>query len=289
MRPTPPPAAPVADHRNAFYRIRMACFRASSSQLFTTAVTTALIANTVVMAMETEGGSKFLSSRFCQHVLSSLAPICRGCVRLRLSSGESDAAAEGWLEAFNVAFVALFVLEAAVKITGASPQTKFKLCRKRGTRSQGLVAVGLGWRYYWWRNWNKFDLVVSILSVAFWPLQRAGKIARRTYKALSILRTVRLAGRLRVLSRPFVLLQASLPALASVAFVIVVVVTTYAYAGFQLFEDLGDVHADNSGAYSGNKCVCGRMRAKDAPSPLNVLMHGCVQMTQASARWVTPM
>jgi len=118
------------------------------------------------------------------------------------------------LDGCNVAFGGVFILEVIVKV------------------------VGLGAAQYWSSGWNRFDFSVVAINVATFVLSVAGADLGVDFTLLRVVRVVRLfrlvktSRRLRTI---FSTLYLSLPSLANVGALLLLLFFMYAIAGMSLF------------------------------------------------------
>lgn len=165
----------------------------------------------------------FCLARSWQLEVVVMIVIVANMVTMALYHWDQPAAFEHALTVANRVFLAFFVLEAAVKVGG------------------------LGWQQYYASGWNRFDLVVVLLSV----LEQVVRLtlgsavdvsALRALRAVRVLRLVSGSKGLRALAQTFLL---SLPSLANVGALLLLVYFVFAVAGVHLFGGVaadGDFH-----------------------------------------------
>lgn len=152
------------------------CARLADAPAFNLAIFAVILANAVVLGAETYEGAR-------------------------------DQAG-GLLEALNTAFLAVFVVELAIRLTAY------------GSRPGGFFRSG----------WNVFDLVVVLASLV--PGLNATLL--RLLRLGRVLRVVRLLPDLRVLT---VAIGRSLPGVVSLTILAVLVIFVYGMVGWTIFED----------------------------------------------------
>lgn len=118
--------------------------------------------------------------------------------------------AGGLLHALNSVFLAIFVVELAIRLTAFGPRT----------------------RDFFRNGWNVFDFVVILASFA--PGLRENTTLLRLARLGRVLRIVRLLPDLRVLT---VAIGRSLPGVASLAVLALLVLFVYGMIGWTIFDD----------------------------------------------------
>ena len=126
------------------------------------------------------------------------------------TSGEIMADYGRWLEWGNDLVLAVFVLEAVLKITAVAPQ----------------------FRRYFGDGWNLFDFTVVILS--FIPSTGEFALVARLVRVLRVLRLVSTMPQLRLIVATLV---RSIPSMGHVLMLLAIVFYIYAITGFHLFHE----------------------------------------------------
>jgi voltage-gated sodium channel len=159
-------------------RLSTACGRIADSTPFNVVIFTVIVANAVVLGLETYN--------------------------------EVDRELGGLLDGLNDVFLAIFVLELAIRIAafGSRPQDFFK------------------------SGWNLFDFVV--IAAAFVPGLRANSTLLRLARLARVVRVVRVLPDLRLL---IVAVGRSLPGVASLMVMGVLLLYVYGMVGWLIFED----------------------------------------------------
>ena len=120
------------------------------------------------------------------------------------------------LEVCNLIFVAIFTIEAILKL------------------------IGLGPTYYFYIDWNKFDFAVVILS-----LVSLGDNETFNLTALRIIRVARLVKMIKSskeLQSLLMTLYLAMNNIANVALLFMLIIFTFAVAGMTLFGDIEEGH-----------------------------------------------
>ena len=159
-------------------RLSRACARIAASRLFDLAIFAVIVANAVVLGLETYDG-------------------------VRRDAGDV-------LNALNDAFLAIFVVELTVRILAY------------GRRPQDFFRGG----------WNVFDFVV--VAAAFVPGLRENSTLLRLVRLARVIRVVRVLPDLRLL---VVAVGRSLPGVASLAVMGVLLLYVYGMVGWLIFDD----------------------------------------------------
>jgi voltage-gated sodium channel len=126
------------------------------------------------------------------------------------TSKEFTATYDGWLHLGNNIILAVFIIEAALKITAVAP--RFAL--------------------YFGNGWNLFDFTIVILSL----LPSAGEFAlvARLVRVLRVLRLVSAVPQLRLIVATLV---RSIPSMGHVVLLMSIIFYIYAVTGFHLFHE----------------------------------------------------
>ena len=159
-------------------RLAQTCARIADSQPFNVAIFAVIVANAVVLGLET------------------------------YDSVERDAG--GLLDALNDSFLAIFVVELVIRIAGF------------GSRPQDFFRSG----------WNVFDFVV--IAAAFVPGLRENATLLRLARLARVIRVVRILPDLRLL---VVAVGRSLPGVASLAVMGMLLLFVYGMVGWLIFDD----------------------------------------------------
>lgn len=121
-------------------------------------------------------------------------------------------ASEGYLKVldiFNLIFVVIFTLEAVLKL------------------------IGLGFTYYFYIDWNKFDFVVVVLSlVSMGDNESFNLTALRIIRVVRLLRMIKSSKELQGLLKTLYLAMNNI---ANVALLFLLIIFTFAVAGMTLF------------------------------------------------------
>ncbi len=159
-------------------KLAAACARVADSRPFTAAVLVAILANAVVLGLETYDG-------------------------IRADAG-------GLLDTLNDVFLGVFVVELVIRI-GAF-----------GSRPQGFFRSG----------WNVFDFVV--VAASFAPGLRENATLLRLARLARVVRVIRILPDLRLLVTA---MARSLPGVASLGVLTVVLLYVYGIVGWLIFDD----------------------------------------------------
>lgn len=172
------PSTDDREHHDSRSAIVRGCARIADSSAFNLAIFGIILANAVVLGLETYPG----------------------VVR----------EAGGLLRALNDVFLAIFVVELAIRLTayGSKPQDFFR------------------------SGWNVFDFVVVAASLA--PGLRENALLLRIARLARVLRVVRLLPDLRVLT---IAIGRSIPGVASLTVLAVLVLFIYGMLGWTIFAD----------------------------------------------------
>ena len=152
----------------------------------------------------------------------------------------------------NIAFVIIYILEAAVKLTALFP------------------------RYYFADDWNKFDFIIVVLSLVFIS-DEVTFINATVLRVLRIARLFRIVKVSKGLKRLFYTMITSLPSLVDVGTLLLLLVFVYGVAGMDLFSEIKkgehiNKHANFDSFYN---AVLTLIRASTGES-WNGLMHDCM-------------
>lgn len=128
-------------------------------------------------------------------------------------------ASEGYLEVLdvcNLIFVVIFTFEAVLKL------------------------IGLGFTYYFYLDWNKFDFIVVVLSlVSMGDTGTFNLTALRIIRVVRLLRMIKSSVRLQALLKTLYLAMNNI---ANVALLFLLIIFTFAVAGMTLFGSITEGH-----------------------------------------------
>ncbi|KAA6417024.1 MAG: voltage-gated ion channel superfamily, partial [Trebouxia sp. A1-2] len=160
-------------------RIRLSCYRAVHTKTFNYVITTVIVVNIIILASTVYNESTAFTNA---------------------------------KEACNYGFTAIFIVEAAIKITG------------------------LGWRSYWRNGWNKFDfflILMAIVDIGFTVIAAHG--SQKLLRLLRIARIIKLIKGFKGLKALLTTLIISLPAFYNVGALLMLVFFMYSYVAVLLF------------------------------------------------------
>lgn len=128
---------------------------------------------------------------------------------------------DGWLHLGNDVILAIFIVEAALKLTAVAP--RFSL--------------------YFGNGWNLFDFTVVALSLL--PATGEFALVARLIRVLRVLRLVSMAPQLRLIVATLV---RSIPSMGHVIMLMSIIFYIYAVTGFHLFHEYDAKHWGTLGA-----------------------------------------
>jgi voltage-gated sodium channel len=131
------------------------------------------------------------------------------------TSKEFTAAYDGWLHLGNDIILAIFIVEAALKITAAAP--RFSL--------------------YFGNGWNLFDFTIVVLSLL--PATEEFALVARLIRVLRVLRLVSALPQLRLIVATLV---RSIPGMGHVLMLMSIIFYIYAVTGYHLFHEHDPEH-----------------------------------------------
>lgn len=157
------------------------------------------------------------------------------------------------LDIFNIVFVAIFTMEAILKL------------------------IGLGPTYYFYIDWNKFDFAVVILSlVSLGENDTFNLTALRIIRVARLLRMIKSSKELQSL---LMTLYLAMNNIANVALLFMLIIFTFAIAGMQLFGDIeegryGTINYEYVNFRTFYNSVSVLIRSSTGES-WNMIMHDC--------------
>ena len=137
------------------------------------------------------------------------------------TSKEFTAAYDGWLHLGNDIILAIFIVEAALKITAVAP--RFLL--------------------YFGNGWNLFDFSIVVLSLL--PATEEFALVARLIRVLRVLRLVSALPQLRLIVATLV---RSIPGMGHVLMLMSIIFYIYAVTGYHLFHEHDPEHWGSLGA-----------------------------------------
>jgi len=131
------------------------------------------------------------------------------------TSKEFMAAYDGWLHLGNDIILAIFIIEAILKITAVAPR----------------------YALYFGNGWNLFDFTIVVLSLL--PATEEFALVARLIRVLRVLRLVSAVPQLRLIVATLV---RSIPGMAHVIALMSIIFYIYAVIGFHLFDEHDPEH-----------------------------------------------
>jgi len=169
------------------------------------------------------------------------------------------------LDISNIVFVIIFTLEAVLKL------------------------IGLGVKYYFYIDWNKFDFAVVIMSlISLGDIDSLNLTALRIIRVARLLRMIKSSKQLQGLLKTLYLAMNNI---MNVALLFMLIIFTYAVAGMYLFGDIEEgtvINALNINFFTFYNSVLVLFRASTGES-WNQIMHDCILAKGAIAYffWVS--
>ena len=128
-------------------------------------------------------------------------------------------ASEGYIQVLdicNIIFVVIFTMEAVLKL------------------------IGLGPKYYFYIDWNKFDFGVVVLSLV--SLQGGENFNLTALRIIRVARLLRMIKSSKELQQLLKTLYLAMNNIANVALLFMLIIFTFAVAGMTLFGDILEGH-----------------------------------------------
>ena len=156
----------------------------------------------------------------------------------------------------NYVFVAIFTIEAIMKL------------------------IGLGPSYYFYIDWNKFDFFIVILSIVSAFSDEDSSYNLTAFRIIRVARLLRMIKSSKQLQSLLKTLYLAMNNIANVALLFMLIIFTFAVAGMTLFGDIeigeyGAIKRDNLNFHTFYESVNLLVRSATGES-WNVIMHDCV-------------